>query len=167
MKKSIWRGSFLHYRLALLLTLQTLDVLLAAFLDYHDIPYKVVEVNPMGKKELKWSDYKKVPVLVVDGEQMNDSTGTSYYHFWNIWYLSWFCLAGCVSHFQLKNFSRLFGNSLFCRLNDLTGVHCFATSSLSTYHEFSLKCVRIEKLNLVAWLICSNNLRIDTKDWWG
>jgi microsomal prostaglandin-E synthase 2 len=48
---------------------------LQAFLDYHDIPYKVVEVNPMGKKELKWSDYKKVPVLVVDGEQMNDSTG--------------------------------------------------------------------------------------------
>lgn len=35
----------------------------------------------MGKKELKWSDYKKVPVLVVDGEQMNDSTGISYYHF--------------------------------------------------------------------------------------
>ena len=30
----------------------------------------------MGKKELKWSEYKKVPVLVVDGEQMNDSTGT-------------------------------------------------------------------------------------------
>ncbi|KAG0563365.1 hypothetical protein M758_8G024100 [Ceratodon purpureus] len=45
-----------------------------AFLDYHDIAYKVVEVNPMGKKEIKWSDYKKVPVLVVDGEQMNDST---------------------------------------------------------------------------------------------
>lgn len=32
----------------------------------------------MGKKELKWSNYKKVPVLVVDGEQMNDSTGTLY-----------------------------------------------------------------------------------------
>ncbi|CAK9227677.1 unnamed protein product [Sphagnum jensenii] len=45
-----------------------------AFLDYHDIPYKVVEVNPVGKKEIKWSDYKKVPVLVVDGEQLNDST---------------------------------------------------------------------------------------------
>ncbi|CAM6089798.1 unnamed protein product [Calypogeia fissa] len=45
-----------------------------AFLDYHDIPYRVVEVNPVGKKELKWSDYKKVPVLVVDGEQLNDST---------------------------------------------------------------------------------------------
>jgi glutathione S-transferase len=49
----------------------------AAFLDYHDIPYKVVEVNPLGKKEIKWSEYKKVPVLVVDGEQLNDSTGTS------------------------------------------------------------------------------------------
>jgi hypothetical protein len=34
----------------------------------------VVEVNPIGKKELKWSEYKKVPVLVVDGEPMNDST---------------------------------------------------------------------------------------------
>ncbi|KAJ7541327.1 hypothetical protein O6H91_10G054800 [Diphasiastrum complanatum] len=45
-----------------------------AFLDYHDIPYHVVEVNPIGKSELKWSEYKKVPVLVVDGEQLNDST---------------------------------------------------------------------------------------------
>jgi microsomal prostaglandin-E synthase 2 len=33
-----------------------------------------VEVNPLGKKEIKWSEYKKVPVLVVDGEQLNDST---------------------------------------------------------------------------------------------
>jgi microsomal prostaglandin-E synthase 2 len=45
-----------------------------AFLDYHDIAYKVVEVNPMGKKEIKWSEYKKVPILVVDGEALNDST---------------------------------------------------------------------------------------------
>lgn len=45
-----------------------------AFLDYHNIPYRVVEVNPMGKKELKWSEYKKVPVLMVDGQQLNDST---------------------------------------------------------------------------------------------
>ena len=28
---------------------------LKAFLDYHKIPYKVVEVNPLTKKELKWS----------------------------------------------------------------------------------------------------------------
>lgn len=45
-----------------------------AFLDYYDIPYKVVEVNPMNKKEIKWSDYKKVPILKVDGEQMVDSS---------------------------------------------------------------------------------------------
>ncbi|XP_047325914.1 prostaglandin E synthase 2-like [Impatiens glandulifera] len=45
-----------------------------AFLDYHGIAYKIVEVNPMSKKEIKWSDYKKVPVLLVDGEQMNDSS---------------------------------------------------------------------------------------------
>ncbi|KAK9269815.1 hypothetical protein L1049_025388 [Liquidambar formosana] len=45
-----------------------------AFLDYYDIPYKVVEVNPISKKEIKWSDYKKVPILKVDGEQMVDSS---------------------------------------------------------------------------------------------
>jgi microsomal prostaglandin-E synthase 2 len=44
-------------------------------LDYYDIPYQVVEVNPWNKKELKWSEYKKVPVLMVDGQQLNDSTG--------------------------------------------------------------------------------------------
>lgn len=47
----------------------------AAFLDYYDLPFKVVEVNPMNKKEIKWSDYKKVPILTVDGEQMVDSSG--------------------------------------------------------------------------------------------
>ncbi|CAI9101675.1 OLC1v1039053C1 [Oldenlandia corymbosa var. corymbosa] len=45
-----------------------------AFLDYYDIPYKIVEVNPLSKKEIKWSDYKKVPILMVDGEQMVDSS---------------------------------------------------------------------------------------------
>jgi microsomal prostaglandin-E synthase 2 len=43
-------------------------------LDYNKIPYKVVEVNPISKKEIKWSDYKKVPILTVDGEQMVDSS---------------------------------------------------------------------------------------------
>ncbi|GAV56714.1 GST_C domain-containing protein/GST_N_3 domain-containing protein [Cephalotus follicularis] len=45
-----------------------------AFLDYNKIPYQVVEVNPISKKEIKWSDYKKVPILTVDGEQMVDSS---------------------------------------------------------------------------------------------
>jgi hypothetical protein len=33
-----------------------------------------VEVNPLTKGELKWSQYKKVPVVVLDGEQLNDSS---------------------------------------------------------------------------------------------
>ncbi|KAM0865209.1 hypothetical protein ACQ4PT_043430 [Festuca glaucescens] len=45
-----------------------------AFLDYHDIPYKVVEVNPLSKKEIKWSEYKKVPILTADGENLVDSS---------------------------------------------------------------------------------------------
>lgn len=48
-----------------------------AFLDYCDIPYKIVEVNPISKNEIKWSDYKKVPILVVDGEQLVDSSGVN------------------------------------------------------------------------------------------
>lgn len=30
----------------------------------------------MSKKEIKWSDYKKVPILKVDDEQMVDSSGS-------------------------------------------------------------------------------------------
>lgn len=46
-----------------------------AFLDYHNLPYRVVEVNPLTKAELKWSDYKKVPVILIDGkQQFNDSS---------------------------------------------------------------------------------------------
>uniref|UniRef100_A0A2N9FR74 Prostaglandin E synthase 2 n=1 Tax=Fagus sylvatica TaxID=28930 RepID=A0A2N9FR74_FAGSY len=45
-----------------------------AFLDYYKIPYEAVEVNPINKKEIKWSDYKKVPILKVDDEQMVDSS---------------------------------------------------------------------------------------------
>ena len=33
-----------------------------------------MEVNPLTKAELKWSDYKKVPVVLLDGEQINDSS---------------------------------------------------------------------------------------------
>lgn len=47
----------------------------SAFLDYHDIPYEVVEVNPLSKKEIKWSEYKKVPILTVDGDPLVDSSG--------------------------------------------------------------------------------------------
>lgn len=47
-------------------------------MDYNKIPYEVVEVNPISKKEIKWSDYKKVPILKIDDEQMVDSSGFAY-----------------------------------------------------------------------------------------
>lgn len=48
------------------------------FLDYYGISYDVVEVNPAFRKEIKWSSYQKVPILlakVKDGYQpLNDSS---------------------------------------------------------------------------------------------
>lgn len=46
-----------------------------AYLDYHDLPYRVVEVDPLRKTELSTFDvsYRKVPIAVVDGEQVNGS----------------------------------------------------------------------------------------------
>jgi len=40
-----------------------------AFLDYHGFSYDVVEVNSVTKKQLKWSDYRKVPILMVEGQE--------------------------------------------------------------------------------------------------
>ncbi|XP_005088854.1 prostaglandin E synthase 2 [Aplysia californica] len=37
-----------------------------AVLDYHGFSYDVVEVNSVTKKELKWSEYKKVPILIAE-----------------------------------------------------------------------------------------------------
>lgn len=45
-----------------------------AFLEFHKVPYRIVEVNPLFKKELGWSAYKKVPTIVVNGEQINGSS---------------------------------------------------------------------------------------------
>lgn len=39
-----------------------------AFLDYHGLPYEIVEVNPVMRQEIKWSVYRKVPILMVDGD---------------------------------------------------------------------------------------------------
>lgn len=38
------------------------------------IPYRVVEVSPLFKNELKWSGHDHVPVVVLDGEVMLDSS---------------------------------------------------------------------------------------------
>lgn len=44
------------------------------FMSYADVKHEVVEVNPLTKAELKFSqDYKKVPIAILDGQQMNGS----------------------------------------------------------------------------------------------
>eukprot|EP00644_Phytophthora_capsici_P009057 jgi/Phyca11/504192/fgenesh2_kg.PHYCAscaffold_6_\ len=46
-----------------------------AVLDYLKIPYEVVEVNPLTKKETKaFTDYSKVPVVRIDDEVVVDSS---------------------------------------------------------------------------------------------
>ncbi|XP_060788550.1 prostaglandin E synthase 2 [Neoarius graeffei] len=46
-----------------------------AFLDYHGLPYEIVEVNPVMRQEIKWSTYRKVPILMVNETiQLNDSS---------------------------------------------------------------------------------------------
>ena len=47
-----------------------------AFLDYSGLSYRIVEVNPVTKKQLGWSSYKKVPVVVAkvkEGHQVSRS----------------------------------------------------------------------------------------------
>ncbi len=41
-----------------------------AFLDYYQVPYTVVEVNPLFRKETKFSEYKKVPFVTGGGVQV-------------------------------------------------------------------------------------------------
>ncbi|XP_061460226.1 prostaglandin E synthase 2 [Rhineura floridana] len=48
-----------------------------AFLDYHQLPYEIVEVNPVMRQEIKFSTYRKVPILLTNTEstlQLNDSS---------------------------------------------------------------------------------------------
>ncbi|XP_027279610.1 prostaglandin E synthase 2 isoform X1 [Cricetulus griseus] len=49
-----------------------------AFLDFHSLPYQVVEVNPVRRAEIKFSSYRKVPILVAQEgdslQQLNDSS---------------------------------------------------------------------------------------------
>ncbi|KAJ8975886.1 hypothetical protein NQ317_011357 [Molorchus minor] len=49
-----------------------------AFLDYYGISYDIIEVDPVLRQAVKWSPYKKVPILVAKTENgyqpLNDST---------------------------------------------------------------------------------------------
>ncbi|XP_015586173.1 prostaglandin E synthase 2 [Cephus cinctus] len=48
------------------------------FLDYYGISYDVVEVDPVLRNEIKWSNYKKVPILLAKVDKgyqpLNDSS---------------------------------------------------------------------------------------------
>ena len=45
-----------------------------AFLDFHSIPYKVIEVDPLKKKQLAFSkDYRKVPIAILKNDNNTDS----------------------------------------------------------------------------------------------
>ena len=42
-----------------------------AFLDFHALPYQVVEVNPVRRAEIKFSSYRKVPIVMAqEGESL-------------------------------------------------------------------------------------------------
>eukprot|EP00163_Fabomonas_tropica_P012365 TRINITY_DN2363_c0_g1_i1.p1 TRINITY_DN2363_c0_g1~~TRINITY_DN2363_c0_g1_i1.p1 ORF type:complete len:267 (-),score=44.68 TRINITY_DN2363_c0_g1_i1:147-947(-) len=45
-----------------------------AYMDYNKIPYRVVEVNPISKAEVKFTDYRKVPILVLNGVMFKNSS---------------------------------------------------------------------------------------------
>ncbi|CAF3972137.1 unnamed protein product [Rotaria sp. Silwood2] len=47
-----------------------------AYLNYNRIPYDIVEVNSVMRSETKWSIYNKVPIVVLENEQiqLNDSS---------------------------------------------------------------------------------------------
>jgi microsomal prostaglandin-E synthase 2 len=44
-----------------------------AFLDYNKLAYQTIEVNPVSKKEIKFSGFKKVPVATIDNHTLEDS----------------------------------------------------------------------------------------------
>lgn len=46
-----------------------------AFLDFHSLPYQVVEVNPVRRTEIKFSSYRKVPILVAQEGDSSVSPG--------------------------------------------------------------------------------------------
>ena len=47
-------------------------------MDYYGISYEIVEVDPVLRKEISWSPYKKVPILLAEVDSgyqsLNDSS---------------------------------------------------------------------------------------------
>lgn len=44
-----------------------------AYLDYLNVDYSTIEVDPLRKSEISFSSYKKVPILINNEKQYNDS----------------------------------------------------------------------------------------------
>ena len=42
-----------------------------AYLDFMGLSYDVIEVNSVWRTQLKWTKYKKVPAIVVEGQGEN------------------------------------------------------------------------------------------------
>ena len=42
------------------------------FLDYYGLKYKIVEVDPLFKSEIKFSSYRKVPIVVIQDIQVGE-----------------------------------------------------------------------------------------------
>ena len=45
---------------------------LRAYLDYFGVPYTIVEVDPVFRGEIKFSQYKKVPILIQTSKEKED-----------------------------------------------------------------------------------------------
>ena len=50
-----------------------------AFLDYYGVDYTIVEVDPLFKEEIKFSEYRKVPIVVFQGTQVSYYNNVSFY----------------------------------------------------------------------------------------
>jgi glutaredoxin len=55
------------------------------FLDYYGMEYKIVEVDPIFKKEIKFSEYRKVPIVVIQDIQVGHVTRTCSPFLFNCW----------------------------------------------------------------------------------
>ncbi|EDQ89354.1 uncharacterized protein MONBRDRAFT_8222 [Monosiga brevicollis MX1] len=70
------RGLFLHDAdvTAYIYTPCPFSTKVRTYLDYYRVPYKKVEVDPLKKRQLAFTSYKKVPVVVINGVVCCDST---------------------------------------------------------------------------------------------
>ena len=67
-----------------------------AFLDYYGISYEVVEVNPLFRREIKFSKYRKVPFIICDDVQVCVHVCSFRYIPCTLWIFDGDCI--CLGH---------------------------------------------------------------------